>query len=64
MNKVLSFYYKNRLGWIRFFGGAGIKWKDVKLHPLIFSERNGYKKYIKVGNWIISYLGKVRKEFK
>lgn len=56
MNKIFSFYYKNRLGWIRFFGGAGIKWKDVRIHQLIFSERNGYVKHIEIGNWFIGYL--------
>ena len=55
---ILSYYYCSRLGWIGIFG-AGIKFKDTKIHPLIFSERYGYTKSIKVGRW---YIGWLRKE--
>lgn len=48
-----SNYFVNA-GWFRLFG-IGIKWKQEKLGYL-FSERNGYKKYFKVGKWVISYL--------
>lgn len=48
-------YYDDRFGWFRLLG-KGLKFKDVTVHNLIFSERNGYKKFIKIKNWIISYL--------
>lgn len=41
-------------GWFRLFG-KGIKWKHENL-GLLFSERNGYRKYLKLGKWIIGYL--------
>jgi len=41
-------------GWFRLFG-RGLKWKHENL-GLLFSERNGYKKYLKIGKWIIGYL--------
>jgi hypothetical protein len=43
--------------WFRVFG-IGISWKDVRLHRLLFSERNGYYKGLKIGNWIFHYLKK------
>ncbi len=52
---VLSFYYSNRFGWVRIFG-KGVKWKDVSVHRLLFSERYGYGKYISIGNWRIAFL--------
>ena len=45
-------------GWFRIFG-RGFTWKH-KNRGLIFSERNGYKKYIKLGKWIIRYLPKTK----
>ena len=43
--------------WIRFFG-YGISAKDLKHHNLLFSERNGLKKFLKIGTWKISALYK------
>lgn len=54
---VFSIYYHKRLGWFRLFG-KGLKWKDITVHPLIFSERNGYVKYLKIGKWSIGLLKK------
>ena len=44
----------NKSGWFRLFG-IGITWKHESL-GLLFSERNGYKKYLKIGKWVIGYL--------
>ena len=41
-------------GWFRLFG-RGLKWKHESL-GLLFSERNGYTKYLKIGKWVIGYL--------
>lgn len=41
-------------GWFRLFG-IGVSWKHESL-GLLFSQRNGYSKYIKIGKWVISYL--------
>jgi hypothetical protein len=54
---ILSFYYNKRFGWIRLFG-VGIKWQDVLIHRLTFSEMYKFTKYLKLGNWTIGYLPK------
>ena len=38
-------------GWFRLFG-YGLTWKHERA-GLMFSERNGYTKYCKIGKWII-----------
>lgn len=43
--------------WFRFFG-YGLAFKDLRNHRLLFSERNGYKKSLKIYNWHISALYK------
>lgn len=40
--------------WIRLFG-AGISWKNIKKHSLIFSERIG-KRGLIIGNWCFRWL--------
>jgi len=50
--------YHPEYGWFRIFG-RGLTWKHEN-RGLIFSERNGYKKYIKLGRWIIGYLPKTK----
>jgi len=39
--------------WLCIFN-IGFVIKDINVHGLMFSERNGYKKYIKIGKWIIT----------
>ena len=52
---LFSFHYYNKFGWIRLFG-KGLKFKDTSIHDLFFSERNGYSKGLRIGNWYISCL--------
>mgnify|MGYP003403050448 CR=1 FL=1 len=56
MSKIIAYYIDQRVGWFRLFG-YGLSWKH-KSYGLRFSERNGFKKYIKIFNYIISYLPK------
>lgn len=51
----IRYYYCNNFGWIRIFG-IGVKWKDITIHKLMFSERNGYSKGLQLGKWYIGYL--------
>lgn len=51
-------YVTDGLFWVRFFGGNGFHGKNIKKHPLLFSERMGYRKYIKIGNWSFRFLKK------
>lgn len=50
---VRIFYlYRNKdMGWFRLFG-VGLSWNT----KLKFSQRYGYKKYIKVGKYVIEYI--------
>lgn len=49
-------YYRNGIGWFRFFNGYGLKWKDPKRHALLFGERNGYSKAFTIGKWRIGIV--------
>ncbi len=49
-------YTEDGLGWVRIFG-FGLKWKDTRRHPLLFSERDGSQRCITIGHWRISLLG-------
>lgn len=50
---VRIFYlYRNKdMGWFRLFG-VGLSWNT----KLKFSQRYGYKKYFKVGKYVIEYI--------
>ncbi len=48
-----SFHY-DKGGWIRIFN-RGLSWKHKSL-GLIFSERNGYTKYYRIGKWTVRIL--------
>ena len=52
---IVNFYIEKHLGWLQVFNW-GFSWKNVKVHPLYFSERNGYTKYVKLGNWVFIKL--------
>jgi len=53
--KIITSYSDKQRGWIRFFGKGGFKWKHISV-DLLFSERNGYKKFITIGQWRIFIL--------
>ncbi len=46
-------------GWFRIFG-IGIRWEHEKV-GLLFSERIGKGKHIKIGSWRYGYLPKIKK---
>jgi hypothetical protein len=54
---IITYNKGKGIFWIRFFG-IGFSVKNTNIVPLIFSERNGYTKSIKVGKYYISYLKK------
>lgn len=41
--------------WFRVLG-IGISGKDANTHPLLFSQRYGYRKGLRVGSWLFSFL--------
>ena len=53
--RVWLFYYHDRFGYFRLFG-KGLKWKDVSVHGLTFSEREKITKALTINNWRISFL--------
>lgn len=52
--RLWASYTSSKMGWFRIFG-VGLCWKHES-KGLMFSERNGYRKYIKIGKWIIKFL--------
>lgn len=49
--------------WFRIFG-VGITGRNITASPqnaLTFSERNGYKRYLKVGPWVFRWLSRSTK---
>jgi hypothetical protein len=38
--------------WVSIFGWV-LSGKDLRNNPLLFSERYGYTKFIKIGNWAL-----------
>lgn len=56
--KVISYHFTKTSFWVRILG-IGI---SVSKEPMLFSMRNGYKKYLKLPfGWRISYLPKPKK---
>ncbi len=57
MPRLLTTYHTDGLWWARLGKyGPGIKVKDVWRHPLLFSEREGYARGVRVGPWLVRYL--------
>ena len=46
--------HSKKSSWFRLFG-RGLMWKHID-NGLRFSERYGYKKYLRIGKWIVEYL--------
>lgn len=46
---------------VRFFSrtGGGLKIKDIRKHPLLFSERNGYKKSFHIGSYYFFKISRI-----
>jgi len=50
----ITFFYFQGCGWIRLFNII-LFFKNVSVHDLTFSERNGFTKRIQIANWSISF---------
>ena len=53
--KYLYGHRSKGMWWFRLFG-YGIHAKDLRTHDLMFSERNGYRKRLTLGNWSLRFL--------
>lgn len=55
--KHINYYSNTLLTWFRIFGyGLCFRNTNTARFRLTFSERNGYKKYIKMFGWVITTL--------
>ena len=52
---IASILIADRKGWLRLFN-KGIYWKDARKYDLVFSERYGRKRFIRIGNYLIGIL--------
>jgi len=57
LSKIFSYYCYDGGMWFRLFG-YGLSIENTDKRSLIFSERNGYIKTIKIGNYSIKFLNK------
>ena len=58
---VSLFYYHvgEHTFWFRIFG-RGLHVKNLNYNPLCFSERSGCKSYVRIGDYVIKYLEKIK----
>lgn len=61
---VIKRSHHNRgVWWFRFGNwGPGLHIKDTTKAPILFSERSGLRKILRIGKWSIRYLKPVRKD--
>jgi hypothetical protein len=53
--KILQIHISKEMFWLRVLG-CGLHGKNTSIHHLTFSERLGYEKNIRIGNWSFKYL--------
>ena len=51
----MNWYLRDNIFWFRVFG-MGISIRNTEKFPLNFSERNGYKRRLKIAKWVINLL--------
>ncbi len=57
---MTGYYYMKGMFWFRIFG-YGFHCKDTNIHPILFSERNGYTKHWYFCKWSMKFLKRERK---
>lgn len=57
-NLLFNYHLSDGFKWLRFnfLCGSGIHVKDINKHKPLFSERNGYQKFITIGKWRFKFL--------
>jgi len=55
VKKPICGIFSLSMGWVRIFG-YGIAWKNLRQHSLIFSERYGYVKTVRIGRFSFKWL--------
>lgn len=54
-HKAISWYVRGGAGWFRLFG-YGIYWRDIRKNKMLFSERMGYSRVLKIGSFMVKFL--------
>lgn len=57
--KIFQLHISDGCLWFRIFG-YGLSIRNIYKHPLLFSFRNGNKKYVMIKNTIVTYLYKTK----
>lgn len=52
---ILGVHARPGLGWLRVLG-LGVAWKDTRRHGLVFSERAGLRKRLRIGAWRVGVV--------
>lgn len=58
-NTIFYYFREDGYFWFRLFG-RGLSFKDLNKHDFIFSEREGYTKFIRIKNWLIRYSAYIK----
>ena len=56
---LFSCHVGEHIFWFRIFG-RGLHVKNLNYIHLCFSERSGYKSYVRIGDYVIKYLEKIK----
>jgi len=60
--KIFLYYHCNGLFWCRVNLGYGIHIKNIKKHPLLFSERIKRNHQLVIKNWLIKILNPIKQK--
>ncbi len=53
--KLICGFHRKGQWWFRVFG-IGLSWKNIRIHGLMFSERYGHRKGLRLGSWMFHFL--------
>ena len=56
IGRLFYLNYEKGLWWFMIWNRYGLAGKKIKKHPLLFSERNGYTKSLKLFGWSFKIL--------
>ena len=56
---TFAYSYAPAMWWFRVFG-VGVAAKNLSVHPLLFSERNGCTRHVIILGWSFKFLGRHR----
>lgn len=54
-NRFICFAISKTAGWFK-VSRYGVMWKDLTVHALTFSQREGLERHFEIGKWSISFI--------